>query len=117
MDNQTFQTETEDIGKRLDVFLSEKIENWSRARLQKLVDDGDVSINGKQAKSSYKLRGGEEIEVDLVEDAIEKFEPEDIPLDIVFEDEYLAVVNKPAGMVLHPGAGVSSGTLANALAF
>lgn len=117
MDNQIFQTAAEDIGKRLDVFLSEKVETWSRARLQKLIDEGDVSINGKQAKSSYKLRGGEEIEIELVEDLIEKFEPEDIPLDIVFEDEYLAVVNKPAGMVVHPGAGISSGTLANAIAF
>lgn len=117
MDNRIFQVEAEDIGKRLDVFLFEKIEDWSRARLQKLIDDGDVSVNRKQSKSSYKLRGGEEIEVELTEDAIEKFEPEDIPLDVVYEDEFLAVINKPAGMVVHPGAGISTGTLANALAF
>lgn len=107
----------EDIGKRLDVFLSEQIESWSRARLQKLIDDGDVSVNHKSAKSSYKLRGGEEIEVEFVEDLIEKFEPENIPLDVVYEDEFLAVINKRAGMVVHPGAGITSGTLANALAF
>lgn len=112
-----FKTSDEDAGKRLDVFLSEKIENWSRARLQKLVDDGDVSVNRKPAKSSYKLRGGEEIEAELAETLIEKFEPENIALDIVFEDESFAVINKPAGIVVHPGAGVRSGTLANALAF
>ena len=114
---QLLKPDEQDIGKRLDVFLSEKVADWSRARLQKLVDDGDVLVNGKAAKSSYKLRGGEEIEVELAEDLIEKFEPEDIPLDIVYEDEFLAVVNKRAGMVVHPGAGISSGTLANALAF
>ena len=114
---QLLKPDEQDIGKRLDVFLSEKIADWSRARLQKLVDDGDVSVNGKAAKSSYKLRGGEEIEVELAEDLIEKFEPENIPLDIVYEDEFLVVVNKRAGMVVHPGAGIFSGTLANALAF
>ncbi|MGI8470568.1 MAG: RluA family pseudouridine synthase [Pyrinomonadaceae bacterium] len=106
-----------DIGKRLDVFLSEKIEDWSRVRLQKLIDDGNVLVNQKPSKSSYKLRGGEQIEVELTKDSIEKFEPQNIPLDIIYEDEFLAVINKPAGMVVHPGAGVSGGTLANAIAF
>ena len=110
-------SETEDAGKRLDVFLSEKIENWSRARLQRLIDDEDVLINGKKTKSSYKLRGDEEIEIELIETQPAAFEPENIPLDIVFEDEYLAVINKPAGMVVHPGAGNWSGTLANAIAW
>ncbi|MGI8554798.1 MAG: RluA family pseudouridine synthase [Pyrinomonadaceae bacterium] len=117
MDNQIFQTTAEDIGKRLDVFLSEKIADWSRARLQKLIDDSDVSVNQKASKSSYKLRGGEKIEVEFVEDAVEKFKPENIALDIIYEDEFLVVINKPAGMVVHPGAGISSGTLANAIAF
>ncbi|MGI8469312.1 MAG: RluA family pseudouridine synthase [Pyrinomonadaceae bacterium] len=117
MDNQIFQIIETDTGKRLDVFLSEKIEAWSRARLQKLIDDGDVLVNQKTAKSSYKLRGGERIEVEFTEDLIEKFEPENIPLDIIYEDEFLAVVNKRAGMVVHPGVGISSGTLANALAY
>lgn len=117
MDNQIFRISETDIGKRLDVFLSEKIEDWSRARLQKLIDDGNVTVNQKTAKSSYKLRGGERIEVEFVEDLIEKFEPEDIPLDIIYEDKFFAVINKPAGMVVHPGAGISSGTLANALAY
>lgn len=107
----------DDVGKRLDSYLSEKIEGWSRARLQKLIENGDVLVNGKEAKASYKLREGDEIDIDVTETPAERFEPENIPLDIVFEDEYLAVINKPAGMVVHPGAGVSNGTLANALAF
>src|SRR5262245_17395236 len=105
------------VASRLDAFLATQIEGWSRARLQKLIENGDVLVNGKEAKASYKLREGDEIDVDLTETPAERFEPENIPLDIVFEDEYLAVINKPAGMVVHPGAGVSSGTLANALAF
>src|SRR5688572_32043226 len=63
------------------------------------------------------MREGDEIDIDLTEEPSARFEPEDIPLDIVFEDEFLAVINKPAGMVVHPGAGVQSGTLANAIAY
>jgi len=111
-----FEVETEDGGKRLDAYLADKIEGWSRVRLQKLVTDGDVLVNENPAKSSYKVRAGDQIEVELTAPLTESFEPEDIPLDILFEDEHLAVVNKPAGMVVHPGAGVKSGTLANAIA-
>ena len=82
----------------------------------RLIESEDVLVNDAAAKPSYKVREGDEIEVDLVELPVVGFEPEDIPLDIVFEDEYLAVINKPAGMVVHPGAGVQSGTLANAIA-
>ena len=106
-----------DKGKRLDAYLAENIEGWSRSRLQKLIDEGDCLVNQKENKSSYKLRGDEEIEVELTETVVEATEPENIPLDIVYEDEHLAVVNKKAGMVVHPGAGVSSGTLANAIAW
>ena len=111
------QAVTEDAGKRLDGFLAEKIEGWSRSRLQKLIDDGDVLVNEKEGKASYKLREGDDIEIELSEASVERFEPENIPLNIVFEDEFLAVINKAAGMVVHPGAGVSSGTLANAIAY
>ncbi len=112
-----FYSSAEDAGKRLDVFLSEKIEGWSRSRLQKLIDDEDVTVNGKKSKSSYKLTESDEIEVELVELPPDNFEPENIPLEIIYEDEYLAVINKPAGMVVHPGAGINSGTLANAIAY
>ncbi|HEX2640028.1 MAG TPA: RluA family pseudouridine synthase [Pyrinomonadaceae bacterium] len=111
-----FTVETNDFGKRLDAFLAENIDGWSRSRLQRVIDGGDVQVNRKAAKASYKLRENDEIEVELTEVPAARFEPENIPLDIVFEDEFLAVINKPAGMVVHPGAGVQSGTLANALA-
>lgn len=117
-DNEQLITiERDDAGKRLDAFLAERVEGWSRSRLQRLIEGGDVLVNEKPAKPSYKLRECDEIDVDLTEPADDRFEPEDIPLDIVHEDEYLAVINKPAGMIVHPGAGISGGTLANAIAW
>jgi len=112
-----FQVETEDAGKRLDAFLSEKIEDRSRSRLQKLIEDGDATVNQQTVKASHKVREADEIEVELTEPPTKDFIPEDIALEIVYEDEFLAVINKPAGMVVHPGAGISDGTLANALAY
>lgn len=106
-----------DAAKRLDAYLSEQINGWSRSRLQRLIDDGDVLVNEKAIKPSYKIRHGDRIEVELTEVPAAKFEPENIPLDVVYEDEQLAVINKPAGMVVHPGSGVQSGTLANAIAY
>ena len=102
---------------RLDAYLAENIEGWSRAKLQRLIENEDVLVNDKTVKPSYKLRENDEVEVDLIEASAARFEPENIPLNIVYEDEYLAVINKPAGMVVHPGAGVQSGTLANAIAY
>ncbi|MBK7705625.1 MAG: RluA family pseudouridine synthase [Acidobacteria bacterium] len=118
-DNTTllFAARPEDAGKRLDAFLAENVEGWSRSRLQKLITDGDCLVNEKIAKASLKLRGNEEVEIELTELPADIFEPEEIPLNVVYEDEHLAVVNKPSGMVVHPGTGVSSGTLANALAY
>lgn len=114
--NLNFHVDEWSAGRRLDAFLVERIENWSRSRLQKLIDDGDVTVNEKPSKSSYKLRRGDDIEVELAELPVAEFAPENIILDVVYEDEFLAVINKPAGMVVHPGAGVPSGTLANAIA-
>ena len=112
-----FHPSSLDAGTRLDAYLAAQIDGWSRSRLQRLIEDGDILVNQKEAKASYKVRENDEIDVDLTEEPVARFEAENIPLDIVFEDEYLAVINKPAGMIVHPGAGVSSGTLANALAF
>ncbi|HQU86751.1 MAG TPA: RluA family pseudouridine synthase [Pyrinomonadaceae bacterium] len=112
-----FIVSQEQSGKRLDAFLAENIDNRSRSSVQKAIDDGDVLVNGKTSKSSYKIRENDEIEIELTEEIVEGFTPENIPLDIVYEDEFLAVINKPAGMVVHPGAGVSGGTLANAIAY
>ncbi len=107
----------EHAGLRLDAFLASQLENWSRARLQKLIENEDILVNGKVAKPSYKLREHDEIEVELPPPATTGFAPENIPIDIVYEDETLLVVNKPPGLVIHPAAGTPSGTLANALAF
>src|SRR5215208_5614886 len=107
----------EHAGVRLDAYLALQIEGWSRARLQRLIESEDVLVNGRVVKSSYKLREHDEIEVDLTTPPTDRFEPENIPIDIVYEDETLLVVNKPAGLVVHPAAGTPSGTLANALAF
>jgi len=106
-----------DSGNRLDAFLAAQIDGWSRARLQRLIEDEDVLVNGKPGKASYKLRTGDEIEVELTPPPATSFTPEDIPLNIVFEDDSLIVVNKPAGLVVHPAAGIHTGTLANALAY
>lgn len=107
----------EDAGQRLDAFLAAHIEGWSRSRLHRLIDEGDVLVNGRAAKPSYKLRANDEIEADLTTLPLSSFIPEDIPIDLIFEDDDVLVVNKPAGIVVHPAAGVASGTLANALAF
>lgn len=112
----SFTVDAIDVGQRLDAYLAEQIEGWSRSRLQSLITNEDVLVNEKPSKSSYKLRQGDTVEVELVEIATTAFEPEDIPLDVVFEDEFLAVINKPARMVVYPGAGNETGTLANAIA-
>src|SRR5690606_30105751 len=83
----------------------------------RLIEVGDVLVNDRETKASYRLRKGDEVEAELTEEPARKFEPENIPLAIVYEDEYLAVIDKPAGMVVHPGAGTPSGTLANAVAW
>ena len=112
-----FQIGPDQVGTRLDAYLASQIESWSRARLQRLIENEDVLVNGKAAKPSYKLRDRDEIEVDLVAPPTDLFTPENIPLDIVYEDDTLVVVNKAAGLVVHPAAGTPSGTLANALAY
>ncbi|MBA2732088.1 MAG: RluA family pseudouridine synthase [Acidobacteria bacterium] len=113
----TFLVAGEDAGQRLDAYLAAHINDWSRARIQRLIEDGDVLVGGLTIKSSYKLRAGDEIEVELTPAASTEFTPENIPLEVVYEDDDLVVVNKSAGLVVHPAAGISSGTLANALAF
>lgn len=106
-----------EAGGRLDSYLAEHIEGWSRARLQRLIESGDVLVNAKVAKAAYKVSVGDEVEVELAPGPASEFTPENIPLNIVFEDDDVVVINKPAGLIVHPAAGVNSGTLANALAF
>lgn len=106
-----------EAGARIDSYLAQKIEGWSRARLQRLIESGDVLINSKLAKASHKVSANDEIEVELTPPPESNFTPENIPLEIVFEDDDVIVINKPAGLVVHPAAGITSGTLANALAY
>src|SRR4051812_42753617 len=115
--------EPESAGQRLDVFLTSHLENTSRARVQQLISQGKVLVNRRQEKASFKLRGSEQIEImDEVTREPLRAIAEEIPLEIVFEDKYLAVVNKPAGMMVHAGAGTTDdarnrGTLVNAILF
>jgi 23S rRNA pseudouridine1911/1915/1917 synthase len=117
----TYEVPAESAGKRLDAWLAAQLENVSRARVQLLLSESKVLANGQPAKPSLKLRGGESIEV-LAEPAPPPLHaiPEAIPLDIIYEDADLSVINKPAGMMVHAGSGASEdarnrGTLVNAL--
>ncbi len=102
-------------GKRLDVFLAEENSDLTRSRIQKLISEGNITVNGQQTKSNYKLRTGDSVEIVLPPPKDAQIKAENIPLDIVYEDEYMLVVNKPQGMVVHPAAGNTEGTLVNAL--
>ena len=113
----------EAAGQRLDHFIATQLEGVSRSRVQLLLEQGDVFVNGERAKASLKLRGGEQILITgEPHPAPLRAIPQDIPLDVVYEDKYLAVINKPAGMMVHAGAGETedarnSNTLVNALLF
>ncbi len=102
-------------GRRLDQILAELFPDFSRSRLQHWVKDGAVRVDGKSMRPRDKLYGGEEIAVEVKLEPETAFEPEPIPLDIVYEDEAIMVINKPAGLVVHPAAGNWQGTLLNAL--
>ena len=106
-------------GQRLDRFLAEKLieEGITRSRVQQLLDQGMITVGGLPKKRSQKLKGGEEIRILLPEPEEAEILPEDIPLDILYEDRDVLLVNKPKGMVVHPAAGHTSGTLVNALMF
>jgi 23S rRNA pseudouridine1911/1915/1917 synthase len=100
---------------RLDLFICSKLEGETRASVQRLIETGNILVDGQPARSSLKLKGGEEVSVAIPEPAAAEPQAESIPLDVLYEDRDLIVINKPAGMVVHPGPGNSSGTLVNAL--
>lgn len=103
---------------RIDKFLMEKLQHTSRNRIQRAADAGFVHVNDRAVKSSYKVRPGDVVTLMLDRPHYDNsIDPEDIPLDIVYEDDELMVINKPAGMVVHPGCGNYSGTLVNAIAW
>jgi 23S rRNA pseudouridine1911/1915/1917 synthase len=99
-------------GLRLDRWLVGHVPDLSRARLQALIDEGHVRVGGAVTKPAHRLRGGEAVEIEIPPAPAQELEPEPIALSIVHEDEHVLVVDKPAGMVMHPGAGISRGTLA-----
>jgi 23S rRNA pseudouridine1911/1915/1917 synthase len=104
-------------GDRIDKFLAEELEGYSRSFIQKMIKDGNVSVNGGLVKSNYRLSAGDVLEIHLPELSEPDILPENIPLDILYEDDDIIVVNKPKGMVVHPAAGHYTGTLVNALMY
>lgn len=105
-----------DVGKRLDVYVAER-GGITRSASAKLTEHGAVTVNGVKMPKNYRLREGDSVDIDFPEPVPDRAEPENIPLDIVYEDEYLLIVNKPKGMVVHPAAGNPKGTLVNALLY
>jgi len=116
MSEETLHTLTVQEGDedRLDRFVSDRLE-LSRTRVQKLLEEGLVTVDGRSAKKSERVEAGQRLEIRVPPARTVSMEPEDIPLDIVYQDRYLAVVNKPAGMVVHPAPGHRTGTMVNAL--
>jgi 23S rRNA pseudouridine1911/1915/1917 synthase len=107
----------EDIPCRLDKFIVENVDGITRSHLRKLIDDGQVLLNGSKTKSNYKIKENDQIEV-VIPEAVElDVVAEDIPLDIVYQDEDVLVVNKPSGMVVHPAPGHPNGTLVNSILY
>ena len=104
-------------GKRLDVFLAEIYEEHSRSYLKRLIQDALITVNGKKEKSGYKLNEKDCIEISFPETEDFKLEAENIPLDIIYQDQDIAVINKPKGMVVHPAVGNLNGTLVNAIMY
>lgn len=113
----SFTVQPELVGERIDKFISVNVEELSRSASAALIDSGSVTVNGKNIAKNYKTRIGDQITVNVPEPKELETEPENIPLDIVYEDSDLLVVNKPKGMVVHPAPGNYSGTLVNALLY
>jgi len=116
-DTHTLTPGTADVGERIDKFIISRVDNLTRSSVQKLIEQGCVSVNGAAAGKNYKLRASDEVCINIPEPREISVSAEDIPLDIVYEDDDLLVVNKPKGMVVHPAPGNYSGTLVNALMY
>ncbi|MDO4203640.1 MAG: RluA family pseudouridine synthase [Selenomonadaceae bacterium] len=119
MDNEVYTliVAQEDKGSRLDAFVAKNLEDISRARVQKLLDEGWLTVDGAVKKANYRLNGGEEIKLEIPPAVSTEALPEDIPLDILYEDSDIIVINKARGMAVHPSPGIYSGTLVNALLY
>ncbi len=120
MQKVTLKVDSENNHLRLDIFISKKLENCpSRTFVKRLIEEGKVSVNQKHVKAHYQVSEGDEITVDIEENPVpdKNIAPEDIELDIFYEDPFLLIINKPAGMLVHPVKGILKGTLVNALLY
>ncbi len=115
MENYTVLSD--DVNKRIDVFLAQKLTNFSRNQIQKLINENSIKVNHNFVKPNYKLKEGDIVEVVLPKVKSLEILPENIPLDKLYEDEDIVIINKPQGMVVHPAPGNYSGTLVNALLY
>ena len=100
---------------RLDIYITKKDKSLSRSMIQKLIDNSKITVNGKQEKASYKVQNGDKIKIEVQEPKEVKIEAQDIPIEVIYEDNDIIVVNKPKGMVVHPANGNLDGTLVNAI--
>ena len=112
---KTIELRVGEGGQRLDKYVAQMVQDLSRSRVQKLIEEGLITVNGGMAKPSYRLEGGDMVAVRIPPPEPLEVRPESIPLDIAYEDEDIVVVNKPAGMVVHPAYGHRTGTLVNAV--
>lgn len=112
---RSFQVTEEGKDSRLDAYLGRQLEDLSRSYIQKVLKNGGVLVNGKAVKSSYKVTVGDQIEIEVPEAVEPEITAEEMPLDILYEDQDIILINKPKGMVVHPAAGHYSGTLVNGL--
>ncbi|MCQ4726334.1 RluA family pseudouridine synthase [Anaerotignum faecicola] len=117
METFTVAAEDEFINKRIDCFVSETEDSLSRSQAQKLIESGNILVNGKNVKSNYKIRKNDIVYIEIPDPEPLEIEAEDIKLDILYEDDDVIVINKPQGMVVHPAPGHYSGTLVNALMY
>ncbi len=112
-----YSVQEDDDEMRLDHYLVDALKDVSRTRIQKLIKEGEIRINGQKVKSNYRLRTDDLITGSIPDAPVFRIEAEELPLDIVFEDDYLLVINKPAGMVVHPAVGNWHGTLLNGILY
>jgi len=117
MQIETFEADFENEGERLDKYISMLFPEQSRSFFQKLIKDGRVTVNERPEKANYRLKLEDLVKIEIPDAVETQILPEDIPIDILYEDDDLLVVNKPKGMVVHPSAGHYSGTLVNAIMF
>lgn len=110
-----FEVSSEDTAKRLDIFIKEKLPELSRSRIQALIKENYVLVNSKPSKASYKVKKGEKIKVIILPDKELEIKPKEVPFEILYEDDDIAVINKPSGVVVHPAPGHYDDTLVHGL--